>query len=84
MVPIEALTRYSISEGEKGPPWGPENVMLVEGVTINEGGDCPAGLCAAPICGNSSVAGIASNAIEAIWPVATPRLTFVRSSLEGP
>ena len=82
MVPIEALTRYSISEGEKGPPWGPENVMLVEGVTINEGGDCPAGLCAAPICVNNSVAGMASNAIEGIWPAATPRLNI--SSLEGP
>ena len=48
MVPVEALTRYSMSEGEKGPPWDPENAMLVEGATINDGGDCPAGLCAAP------------------------------------
>ena len=84
MVPIEALTRYSISEGEKGPPWDPENAMLVEGATINDGGDCPAGLCATPICVNNSVAGIASNAIEAIWPVATPRLTSFVLVLEGP
>jgi hypothetical protein len=74
MAPVEALTRYSISEGEKGPPWGPENAMLVEGVTINDGGDCPAG---APICVNKSVAGMASNAIEAIWPLATPSLNIL-------
>ena len=82
MVPVEALTRYSISEGEKGPPWGPENAMLVEGVTINDGGDCPAGRWAAPVCVHNSVAGMASNAIEGIWPAATPRLNI--SSLEGP
>ena len=76
-MPVEALTRYSISEGEKGPPWSPENAMLVEGVTIKDGGDCPAGRCAAPICVNNSVAGMASKAIEAIWPVATPRLNIL-------
>ena len=59
-----------MSEGENGPPWGPEKAMLVDGVTINDGGDCPAGLCAAPICVKSSSAGMASRAIEAIWPVA--------------
>jgi hypothetical protein len=70
--PVEALTRYSICEGEKGPPWGPEKAMLVEGITISDGEDCPVGLCAAPICVNNSVTGMASNAIEAIGPVATP------------
>jgi hypothetical protein len=75
-VPVEALTRYSMTEGEKGPPSGPENAMLVEGITINDGRDCPAGLCAAPLCVNNSVAGMASNAIDAFWPVATPRLNI--------
>jgi hypothetical protein len=69
-VPIDALTRYSISDGENGPPWGPEKAMLVDGVTINDGGDCPAGLCAAPICVNSNITGTASKAIDAIWLVA--------------
>jgi hypothetical protein len=50
--------------------------MLVDGVTIKDGGDCPAGLCAAPICVSNSIAGMASNAIEAIWPLATPRLNI--------
>jgi hypothetical protein len=40
--------------------------MLVDGVTINDSGDCPVGLCAAPICVNDSSAGKARNAIEAI------------------
>ena len=75
-MPVEALIRYSINLGEKGPPWGPENAMLVDGVTIKDGGDCPAGLCAAPICVSNSIAGMASNAIEAIWPLATPRLNI--------
>jgi hypothetical protein len=44
--------------------------MLADGVTINEGEDCPAGVCAAPVCVNNKIAGIVSKAIEAIWPVA--------------
>ena len=40
--------------------------MLDDGVTIKDGGACPAGLCAAPICVNHSRAGMASRAIEAI------------------
>jgi hypothetical protein len=44
--------------------------MLVDGVTINVGGDCPAGLCAALVCVNNKIAGMASKAIEAIWPLA--------------
>jgi hypothetical protein len=44
--------------------------MLVDGVTINDGGDGPVGLCAALICDDKSIAGIASKATDAIWPVA--------------
>src|SRR5262249_26443821 len=40
---------YSKSDGENGPPGGPEKAMLVDGVTINIGGDCPLGFCAAAI-----------------------------------
>jgi hypothetical protein len=58
-----------MSDGENGPPWGPEKTMG-EGVTTNDGGDCSGGLCAAAICVNNSVADTASKAIEAIWPVA--------------
>jgi hypothetical protein len=65
-VPVDALTRYSTSDGENGPPCGPEKAMLVDGVTINDSGDCPVGLCAAPICVNDSSAGKARNAIETI------------------
>jgi hypothetical protein len=64
-VPVDALTRYSLSEGENGPPWGPQKAMLADGVTINEGGDCPAGFCAAAICVDNSIAGMPSKAIEA-------------------
>jgi hypothetical protein len=39
--------------------------MLVDGVTINDGRDCPAGLCAAPICVDNSIAGMPSKTIEA-------------------
>jgi hypothetical protein len=67
-VPIEALTRYSVKEGENGPPWGPKKAMLVDGVTINEGEDCPVGLCAALVCANNKIAGMVSKAIDAIWP----------------
>jgi hypothetical protein len=70
-IPVEALTRYSIREGEKGPPWGPENVMLVEDVTINDGRDWPVGVWASPTCADNSVAAIASNTDEAIWLLAT-------------
>jgi hypothetical protein len=63
-VPVDALTRYSISDGENGPPGGPEKAMLVDGVTINVGGDGPAG-CAAAICADNSIAGRPSKAIEA-------------------
>jgi hypothetical protein len=44
--------------------------MLPDGVMINDGGDCPAGLCAALVSVNNKIAGMASKAIEAIWPVA--------------
>jgi hypothetical protein len=66
MVPVDALTRYSLTAGENGPPGGPEKAMLADGVTIKDGGVCPAGLCAAPICIIPSTAGMASRAIEAI------------------
>jgi hypothetical protein len=45
--------------------------MLVDGVTISDGADCPAGLrCAAVTCIDNKIAGMASKVIEAIWPVA--------------
>jgi hypothetical protein len=65
-VPVDALTRYSVKEGENGPPWGPKKAMLVDGVTINEGEDCPVG-CAALVCANNKMV---SKAVDAIWPVA--------------
>jgi hypothetical protein len=44
--------------------------MLVDGVTISDGADCPAGLCCAAVtCVNNKIAGT-SKVIEAIWPVA--------------
>jgi hypothetical protein len=69
-VPVDALIRHSITDGANGPPGGPEKAMLVDGVTINDGGDCPAGLCAALVSINNKIAGMASKAIEAICPVA--------------
>src|SRR5437667_4513232 len=75
-VPVEALTRYSIVEGENGPPCGPETAMLVEGVTIKDGA---AGLCAALICANNSVTGRASNVPEATWLVITRMLNICSS-----
>jgi hypothetical protein len=69
-VPVDALTRYLVSDGENGPPLGPEKTMLVGGVTINAGGDCSAGLCAVPICVDNSIAGMPSKAIEASRRVA--------------
>jgi hypothetical protein len=59
MVPVDARTRYSIANGENGPPGGPEKAMLLDDVTINDGGDCP-----------NSVAGRPSKAIETSRPVA--------------
>jgi hypothetical protein len=44
--------------------------MLVDGVTINEGEDCPVSLCAALVCANNKIAGMVSKAIDAIWPAA--------------
>jgi hypothetical protein len=69
-VPVDALTRYSVDEGENGPPWGPKKAMLVDGVTINDGGDSAAGRCAALVCVNISIADVASKPIEAIRPMA--------------
>jgi hypothetical protein len=43
--------------------------MLVDGVTIKDGGDSPAGRCAGLVCVNNKIAGMVSKAIEAIWPV---------------
>jgi hypothetical protein len=45
--------------------------MLVDGVAISDGADCPGGLCCAAVtCVNNKIAGMASKVIEAIWPVA--------------
>jgi hypothetical protein len=64
-VPVDALTRYSIRDGENGPPGGPEKARLLDGVTINDGEDCPAGLCAGLISVDNSIAGMPSTVIEA-------------------
>jgi hypothetical protein len=66
-VPVDALTRYLISDGENGPPLGPKKAMLVGGVTISAGGDCSAGACAAPL---NSIANVANKVIERIRLVA--------------
>jgi alanine dehydrogenase len=50
MVPADALTRYSMRGGEKGPPGGPENAILGDGVTTKDAADCSAELGAAPMC----------------------------------
>ena len=68
-MPVDALTRYSVRDGENGPPWGPKKAMPAEGVTINEGEDCPVGLCAALVCANNKIAGRVNKPIDAIWPV---------------
>jgi hypothetical protein len=68
-VPVDALTRYSISDGENGPPGDPEKAMLVDGVTINVGEDCPVGFCAAVIPADNSITGMHSKTIEASRPV---------------
>jgi hypothetical protein len=65
-LPLEALTPYSTDRGENGPPWGPEEAMLVEGVTINDG---VAGLCAVPICVSNSVTVMASVVVGTICHV---------------
>jgi hypothetical protein len=70
MVPVDALSRYSIADGENGPPRGPEKATLVDGATTNVGGDCPVDFCAAASCGDSSIAGMPSETIEASRPVA--------------
>ena len=70
-MPVDALTRYSTSDGANGPPRGPEKAMLVDGVTISDGADCPGGLCCAVVtCVNNKIAGMASKVIEATRPVA--------------
>jgi hypothetical protein len=38
--------------------------MLLDDVTINDGGGCPAGFCAAAICVDNSIAGMPNIAIE--------------------
>ena len=42
--------------------------MLLDEVTINDGGGCPAGFCAAAISVVNSIAGMPSKAIVASWP----------------
>ena len=44
--------------------------MLLDEVTINDGGGCPAGFCAAAISVVNSIAGMPSKAIVASWPAA--------------
>ena len=68
-MPVVELTRNSKRSGENGPPRGPEKAMLLAGVTIKDGGDWPARVCAAPICVNISIADVASKAIETIRPM---------------
>ena len=52
--------------------------MLLAGVTIKDGGDWPARVCAAPICVNISIADVASKAIETIRPMNMAGLTLSR------
>ena len=47
---VDARMRYSICDGENGPPFGPENDVPPDGVTINDGNDCSARLCATLAC----------------------------------
>ena len=68
-MPVVELTRKSKRAGENGPPRGPEKATLLAGVTIKDGGDWPARVCAAPICVNISIADVASKAIETIRPM---------------
>jgi hypothetical protein len=82
-VPVEALIRYSITDGENGPPRGPEKAKLVDGVTINDGKDCPAGLCATPICVKKRIASVAIRAVEAIRPVAIMVNQKLRAAMVG-
>src|SRR6516162_507972 len=37
-------------DGENGPPCGPENAMVLVGLTINDGSDCSASFGATPAC----------------------------------
>ena len=72
-MPVDALTRYSLSDGENGPPGGPEKAMLVDGVTINVDGACPVGFCAAAISVDNSIIAMHSKTIEASRPVTIQR-----------
>ena len=36
IVPLEALTRKWKEDGKNGPPWPPDEAMLVDGVTTSE------------------------------------------------
>ena len=49
-VPVDALSRYLIRDGENGQPLGPEKTMLDGGDMINAGGDCSAGLSRQHLC----------------------------------
>jgi hypothetical protein len=72
-----------MSDGENGPPWGPEKAMLVEGVTINDGKDFSVGVCATPIRINKRIAGMAIKAVEAIRPVAIMVNQKLRAAMVG-
>lgn len=53
--PDRCTIRYSICDGENGPPRSPENSMLLDGVTINDGSDCSASFGAMPARNTASL-----------------------------
>ena len=53
-MPTDAVIRYSICDGENGPPCGPENATLLDGVTINDGSECSASFWATLACNRAS------------------------------
>jgi hypothetical protein len=57
--------------------------MLVDGVTINDGKDSLAGVCATPICINKRISDMAIKAVEAIRPVAIMFNQKLRAAMVG-
>jgi hypothetical protein len=72
-MPVVELTRNSKRAGENGPPRGPEKVMLLAGVTINDGGDSLPGFSSAPAGVNSSIANMPRKVNEARMAIIVAR-----------
>jgi hypothetical protein len=64
--PVDALMRYSMRDGENGPPGGPETRTLADGLTISAGDCCSAEVCADETSVKNSIADIASKVIEVL------------------